>query len=247
MELAVSKQTQYHIGCSGYYYPAWRNKFYPAGLQPKGWLAYYSSVFNTVELNGTFYRMPKLSDLKKYAQVTPPDFTFSVKVNRFITHVNRLKEKQSIHDFQETVKEGLGDKLSAFLFQMPPSFQYSEENIERIIDNIPHEPQCVIEFRHISWWNETVRKTLHDARLTFCNADFPKLTTFIIPTSPEFYMRLHGNPKLFISSYSKEQLETFFDAFPKGNKRYHIYFNNTMYEAGYENARLMMDIINVNS
>ncbi|MGZ4079190.1 MAG: DUF72 domain-containing protein, partial [Bacteroidia bacterium] len=62
---------KYYIGCSGYYYPYWKNKFYPEGLQPKNWLNYYSTVFNTVELNGTFYRTPKLSDLKKYAEVTP--------------------------------------------------------------------------------------------------------------------------------------------------------------------------------
>ena len=67
----------YHIGCSGYYYPYWKNKFYSKGLQPKKWLEYYSSVFNTVELNGTFYRIPKLTDLQKYESITPPDFKFS--------------------------------------------------------------------------------------------------------------------------------------------------------------------------
>lgn len=244
MKSSLSKQPLYRIGCSGYYYPGWKNKFYPAGLPPKDWLTYYSSVFNTVELNGTFYRMPKLADLKKYVNATPPDFTFSVKVNRFITHVNRLKEKQSILDFQNIVRDGLGDKLSAFLFQMPPSFHYSDETLERLMANIPHEPGCVIEFRHISWWNEQVKIALRDASLTFCNVDFPKLDTHLTPTSPEYYLRLHGNPELFISSYTRKQLENFYKNFPEGNDRYHVYFNNTMYDAGYKNARLMMDIVN---
>src|SRR6478735_985150 len=145
MQSSLLRQQTYRIGCSGYYYPAWKNKFYPGSLQPKHWLTYYSSVFNTVELNGTFYRIPKLEDLKKYATATPGDFTFSVKVNRFITHVNRLKEKQSILDFQNIIREGLGEKLGMFLFQMPPSFHYSDETLERIIVNVPHEPNCVVE------------------------------------------------------------------------------------------------------
>ena len=142
---------KYHIGCSGYYYPYWKNKFYPEGLQPKNWLEYYSSVFNTVELNGTFYRMPKLSDLKKYARVTPGNFKFSVKMSRYITHIIKLKEsKQPIADFQKLVVEGLENKLNCFLFQLPPSFHYNEENLERIITNIPHKPENVVELRHIS-------------------------------------------------------------------------------------------------
>src|SRR6195952_2566570 len=101
-------QKHYYIGCSGYYYPYWKNKFYPQGLQPKNWLEYYSSVFNSVELNGTFYRTPKLSDLKKYAANTPDDFKFSVKMSKYISHIIKLKEsKQQIMDFQQLITEGL--------------------------------------------------------------------------------------------------------------------------------------------
>src|SRR4051812_35984128 len=174
MKSSPRKRPEYRIGCSGFYYPAWKNKFYPTGLQPKHWLTFYSSVFNTVELNGTFYRKPKPEDLKKYAAATPDDFTFSVKVNRFITHITRLKDKQSILDFQNLIRDALGGKLGIWLFQMPPSFHYSEETLDRIIANVPHEPNCVIEFRHNSWWDDHVRKSLQDANLTFCNVDFPK-------------------------------------------------------------------------
>src|SRR3954463_9125335 len=94
-------EQQFRIGTSGYYYPSWKNNFYPQGLQPKNWLEYYSSVFNTVELNGTFYRSPKLADLQKYTRVTQDDFRFSVKMSKLFTHIARLKDmKQSIADYQ---------------------------------------------------------------------------------------------------------------------------------------------------
>src|ERR1700745_3357981 len=99
---AFMNSKKYKIGCSGYYYPSWKGTFYPKELKPKDWLNHYSTVFNTVELNGTFYRTPKLADLKKYASVTPPDFTFSVKMNKYITHNLKLaNSKQDISEFQD--------------------------------------------------------------------------------------------------------------------------------------------------
>src|SRR6185369_11896245 len=102
------------------------------------------------------------------------DFVFSVKTSKYITHNLKLKDsKATINEFQDLILNGLGDKLTCFLFQLPPSFQYTEENLARVIENIPHKPHNVVEFRHISWWNDDVQKALKKARLTFCNVDFP--------------------------------------------------------------------------
>lgn len=234
---------KYDIGCSGYYYSTWKNKFYPEGLQPKDWLKYYSTIFSTVELNGTFYHTPKLSDLQNYAAVTVADFTFAVKMSRYITHILRLKQsQQQIGDFQNLIQEGLGSKLSYFLFQLPPTFQYNEENLELVVNNIPNKKENIVEFRHISWWNADVKKVLTDAQLTFCNVDFPELASFFIHTSPVFYLRLHGNPELFKSSYTTPALESFYHELPTACAHYNIYFNNTFYEAGYKNALELMGI-----
>lgn len=233
---------KYNIGCSGYYYPNWKNKFYPQGLQPRQWLEYYSSVFNAVELNGTFYRTPKLSDLKKYASVTKDDFTFSVKMSNYITHIIKMKDaKSSINNFQDLIISGLDTKLACFLFQLPPSFHYTEENLMRVIENVPHDPKNVIEFRHISWWNNEIEQILEKANLTFCNIDYPGIKSYIINTSNIFYFRFHGNPELFKSAYSVEELACFQKRFPK-EKRAYVYFNNTYYEAGYKNAKQMMEL-----
>jgi uncharacterized protein YecE (DUF72 family) len=236
--------SKFHIGCSGFSYQYWKNKFYPKGLAAKDWLQYYSTIFNTVELNGTFYRQPKLTDLKKYYSVTPDDFRFSVKMSRYITHILRLKNsKEAIDSFQDLILNGLEKKLLHFLFQMPPSFQYSEENLDLVLSFIPNRSQNVIEFRHLSWWNKKVIITLNKAKITFCNVDYPGLKTHFMHTSPKFYFRLHGNPELFKSPYSNPTLKRFFKNFPEGCKHYTVYFNNTTYEAGYENALELMKII----
>jgi uncharacterized protein YecE (DUF72 family) len=235
---------KYHIGCSGYYYPSWKNKFYPEGMQPKNWLAYYSTVFNTVELNGTFYKTPKLSDLQKYAEVTSGDFTFSVKMSRFVTHIQRLKNsKDSVSEFQALIKEGLRKKLAYFLFQMPPSFHYTEENMALVIAAVPNQSNNVIEFRHISWWNEEVKNKLSEAKITFCNVDFPGISAYFMHTTDQFYLRLHGSPELFKSFYSLTELKKFYKMFPAANRSYTVYFNNTFYDAGYTNAMQFQNII----
>jgi uncharacterized protein YecE (DUF72 family) len=236
----------YRVGCSGYYYPYWKNKFYPQGLPSKSWLAYYSSVFNTVELNGTFYRSPTVAGLRKNAAATPVDFRFSVKMSRYITHVLKMKGcMQQVNDFQSLIIEGLGDQLACFLFQLPPSFHYSEENLEHILRNIPHSPQNVVEFRHPSWWNSAVKAAFETAGLSFCNVDFPGLDSYFIQTGPVFYLRLHGKPELFKSSYDAVQLNDFYNRFPGKAEDYFVYFNNTFYEAGFTNALQLKEIIKI--
>ena len=230
-------KTNQYIGCSGYYYPAWKKKFYPEGLQPKGWLESYSRIFNTVELNGTFYRTPKPADLKKYYDVTPPDFRFSVKMSKQITHIRKLKETQElIEEFQALIRDGLQEKCMHFLFQLPPSFHYTDENLSLVLEVVPHHPENVIEFRHVSWWNEIVRKKLSEAGITFCNVDFPGMETFFIHTTRSFYLRLHGNPVLFKSAYEIQDLKRFYEDIPEECQDRCIYFNNTYYEAGFTNA-----------
>lgn len=234
------KKNQY-IGCSGYYYPAWKGKFYPEGLKPKDWLGYFSSVFNTVELNGTFYRTPKLTDLQKYYDATPADFRFSVKMSKQITHIRKLKEsRELVNEFQALIREGLQEKCMHFLFQLPPSFHYSEENLALVIETIPNLPENVVEFRHISWWTEEVRQKLAAAEITFCNVDFPGMDTFFMHTTSSFYLRLHGNPVLFKSPYEPADLERFYKEIPTDSKSTSVYFNNTYYEAGYTNAQQLM-------
>ncbi|HET8963060.1 MAG TPA: DUF72 domain-containing protein, partial [Chitinophagales bacterium] len=214
----------------------WKGAFYPGKLPPAKWLAFYSSVFNTVELNSPFYRIPKPADIKRQYDSTPEKFKFSVKMNRYITHTLKLKKSQSaILEFQDLFQASLKEKLHKFLFQMPPSFRYSEENLELICENIPRGKQNVIELRDSSWWNKDVEMAFKKMEYTFCNIDHPKLKTYFEKTSNDFYFRLHGSPELFKSSYSDNELEKFYNCFPIADS-YTVYFNNTFYDAAYKNA-----------
>lgn len=235
----MKKKKQVFIGCSGYYYPQWKGTFYPQKLPPAKWLEHYSSVFNTVELNGTFYRVPKEADLKRQYNHTPDAFRFSVKMNRYITHTLKLKDSTAaIQEFQALIKTALKDKLHKFLFQLPPSFKFSEENLNLISENIPDDNQNVVELRHASWWNKEVESVFKKRNYVFCNVDYPGLHTYFMNTSEEFYLRLHGSPELFKSSYSDELLEKFYHNFPQA-ETYTVYFNNTYYDAAYKNALVL--------
>lgn len=239
-----AKTNNRHIGCSGFYYSNWKNKFYPEGLPASRWLEYYSSVFNTLEINSTFYRQPQLATLKRYSNIVPEGFVFAVKMSRYLTHIKRMTQcAGEVIKFQDLIYSGLQDKLGAFLFQMPPSFHYSAENLEHILANVPAGPQNVVEFRHQSWWNHDVREALERQNITFCNVDYPGLITNFQMSTDVFYFRLHGNPELFKSRYAISELERFERNIPDNATEQYIFFNNTYYEAGYTNAREMKDVM----
>ncbi len=241
-QIVYMKESEFHIGCSGYYYPSWKGKFYPKDLKPKEWLTYYSTVFNTVELNGTFYKLPKAADLKKYHDATDNDFTFSAKMSRYVTHIKRLKDcKDEIVRFHDLLEEGLQKKLASILYQMPPSFSYNEENLNAILENIPRGNN-VVELRNQSWWNDEVFRAFTKAKITFCNIDFPGLISPIAATTPLFYMRFHGNPELFKSQYTLAELKKVYKQIPDHCTKANIYFNNTYYDAGYTNAAQMQEL-----
>lgn len=235
---------QFFVGCSGYYYPQWKYKFYPKGTAVSRWLEYYSSVFNTVELNGTFYKLPSLSTLKKYYGQVPDDFRFTVKVSRYITHMLKLRNcEDKVKEFTDLILSGLDDKLDNLLFQLPPSYKYSEENLEYILKMIPSMPMSVIEFRDISWWDAKIEKLLKGYDYTFCNTDYPGLEQTFTKTNKRFYARMHGVPLLFKSPYSKKSLETFTENLPKRCERYYIYFNNTDGGAAYQDAVYLKELL----
>lgn len=225
--MAKKRKKKFFIGCSGYYYSSWRKIFYN-DAPPSKWLAEYSKIFNSVELNGTFYKVPSVESLKRQAAQTPDDFKFCAKANRYVTHIHRLKNsRKEILSFQNLLKKGLGKKLEKILFQLPPSLHYSAENLENINKNIPDSELNAIEFRHISWWNDQVFKFFKKHEYVFCNVDFPGLQPPFVNTGRSFYLRLHGVPLLFRSAYSISRLKEIAGQFPENCETYCIYFNNT--------------------
>lgn len=229
-----------YIGISWYYYPKRKGAFYPNHLPTSERLRFYAQHFNTLEINNTFYKVPTLKSVQKRYDQTPEGFAFSLKVPKTITHEKKMIDvAEDIKQFTEIIEKWLREKAKCLLFQMPPSFHYSEENLALVLA-IPESPMLrVIEFRHKSWWKKSVVETLKKAWIVFASVSFPGLPEWYV-TLPHEYIRLHGVPKLYVTEYGEKGLEPVIshlnDAKPESA---YIFFNNTMELASLTDAPLL--------
>lgn len=238
---------KWHIGCSGFHYKDWKGIFYPDDIPQRKWFEYYSSKFKTLELNVTFYRFPQLKFLQNWYTISPAGFSFAVKVPRLITHYKQLNNcEEQLDDFYSTTELGLKDKLGAVLFQFPPQFLYSDERLERLVTRLRKGFTNVVEFRHDSWWTDSVYNELKKEKIIFCGLSYPKLPDQVIVTNKNAYYRFHGIPKLYFSSYAQIVLKNAADSLKKSKiiKEAFIYFNNTATIAAIENAVWLREYCN---
>jgi uncharacterized protein YecE (DUF72 family) len=242
----VSKQ--WHIGCSGFHYKEWRGEFYPENLPQSKWFDYYAQHFNTLELNVTFYRFPTLNSLKGWYDKAPPGFSFSAKVPRSITHFKRFNDTERMMcDFYDLLENGLKEKLSCVLVQLPPQYGYSESNLEKLIYQLHPSFNNVIEFRNESWWRKDVQEILAENNVSFCGVSFPKISfDDAVINTPLSYYRFHGVPKLFYSEYDESFIEKIFHQLNQNKKvkNIFVYFNNTASLAALHNARHLQQLVN---
>ncbi|TYR38390.1 DUF72 domain-containing protein [Sphingobacterium phlebotomi] len=238
------KKNKLYIGCSSYATQSWKTLFYPDDLPKKEWFNYYSKHFNTYEFNGSFYKFPTVQNLLAWHDKVPVDFKFSLKVPRIITHIRRLEQcDEEIEEFYRVSQEGLKNKLACILWQLPPSFSYNEDRLKSVLRAMNADFKNVVEFRHKSWWRQDVIKILHENNITFCNVNYPKLPTSIQQTTSIGYVRMHGNPELFYSEYTKDEVETLYhEVDTVGFKEIYIYFNNTASTAAIINAVQLKEI-----
>jgi uncharacterized protein YecE (DUF72 family) len=211
------------IGTSGY------NYFWNEG-KPSQFQWYVNQGFKTVEINATFYSFPFKSWINSWKKA-PKDFDFSIKVNRSITHLSRLSEKgvELFNKFRNNLKE-IEDKISFWLFQMPPTFIYEEKNLQRILNffkKVKLENKAVIEFRDPSWWNEKVIKIFEENYLIFCSVDSPELPNDILKINEVTYLRMHGRREWYADIYEEKELDEIVEKiFKLKPKICYIYLNN---------------------
>ena len=164
-------------GTSGWSYPAWKGVFYPEDLPAKDFLRFYASRFASVEINNTFYRMPKPEVLRGWSEQVDPtggDFRFVLKAPQRITHIRRLKEAaDEVAYFLRTAEE-LGERLGPILVQLPPNLKFDRERLERFLDDVAAarpETRLAFEFRHPSWRDAAALETLTARGCAWCDAD----------------------------------------------------------------------------
>jgi uncharacterized protein YecE (DUF72 family) len=228
-----------NIGCSGWFYWDWRGTFYPPELATKDWFAHYRQNFSTVELNAPFYSWPTINTVKTWArEAGTGNFIYTVKVCELITHVKRFQNTQTLVKDFGYVADLLGPRMGCFLFQLPPSFEYTPARLKNILAQLEPSRRNVVEFRHSSWWNAKVYAAFKKAGVIFCSCSAPKLPDELIVTTEEVYVRFHGLTKWYRHDYSPEALSLWVDRIrASGCKRVWAYFNNDYEAHAIKNAR----------
>ena len=186
---------EYRIGCSGWSYSAWLGHFYPAKLEAGGYLPYYSKVFDTVEIDSSFYRIPNVFMTGKWAKVTPDNFMFTAKFPKSVTHDRRLAEPEKDLEYLYKCFTPLKEKLAAFLIQLPPSLSLKEgfRKLKYLLGELDYSYRYAIEFRHETWFTEEVYDLLKHHKVCMAWAALDNLKIPPEVTTNFIYLRLIGD------------------------------------------------------
>jgi uncharacterized protein YecE (DUF72 family) len=181
------------VGTSGFAFKEWKGPFYPADLKDDGMLGYYAGRYPTVEINNTFYRLPKEHVLRDWASQVHDRFTFSIKASQRITHYGRLRAESvgSALGFLLANTSTLGGRLGPILFQLPPNLQKDLERLKGFVTLLPADRRFAIEFRHESWFEEDVFAVLRAHDVALCVAESEEFHCPNVATASWGYLRLH--------------------------------------------------------
>lgn len=235
--MAPTREGQVFIGISGYDYPGWRNAFYPPEVPRREWLGYASRVFDSIELNGTFYSLKSPAAFKSWAEAVPPEFPFAVKGSRFITHNLKLRNCDlALANFFASGILALGDHLGPFLWQLPAMYRFDRDRIEGFLEKLPrttkqlariaakHDQRLkkgalveaernlplrhAFEIRHVSYLEDPFFDLLRAYGCAYVIADSAGRYPFHIEVISNLaYVRLHGSTELYTSQYSLQELQ----------------------------------------
>jgi uncharacterized protein YecE (DUF72 family) len=220
-----------HVGCSGWNYRDWRERFYPKGLPPRRWLAHYSQVLGTVEVNATFYRLPTRQAAAGWVEQTPDDFVFALKASRYQTHIKRLSEMESgVARYWERIEPLAGTpKLGPIVWQLPPNFQRDDERLAGALAALPRDARHCFEFRHPSWFTDDVYALLREHAAALVIGDHPERPWQTHEMTADWTLvRLHWGKRGRRGNYSRSELETWARRLSQWRRRVEVfaYFNN---------------------
>jgi uncharacterized protein YecE (DUF72 family) len=232
---------QLRIGTSGWHYKHWLGTFYPAKLPVSKMLEFYLQQFDTVEINNSFYMLPKIPILEAWRAATPKDFLFSIKASRFLTHNKKLKEPQNALGNFLPRAEALGRKLGPILFQLPPKWRVNVERFAEFLEALPKYHRYTFEFREPSWEGEEIYSLLRKHGAAYCIYELAGYKSPLHVTADFVYVRLHG-PTLnkYAGSYDARTLKLWakrIEEWMREERSVFIYFDND--QAGYAPANAL--------
>ncbi|MDQ3668864.1 MAG: DUF72 domain-containing protein [Actinomycetota bacterium] len=221
---------QARVGCSGWNYSHWRERVYPQGLPPRLWLDHYAGLFDTVEVNNTFYRLPNRSAVANWVEQSPPGFLFAVKASRYLTHVKRLTDLgPGVARFYERIEPLLeSPKMGPVLWQLPATFRRDDERLAGALERLPPGRHC-FEFRHESWFAPEVYELLRSRSVALVIGDHkerPFQTNEL--TADWTFVRFHYGTYGREGNYSERELEQWAKWIEDWRRRIDVYayFNN---------------------
>jgi len=239
------------IGCSGWNYKTWRGHFYPPELSVAEWLPRYASVFDTVEVNSTFYRLPDSSTFAGWRAQTPRNFLMAIKASRYLTHLKRLRDpREPIARLFERAQT-LGPRLGPVLYQLPGNFQRDLNRLETFLEalpaSIPLGSRCrrlrhVMEFRHPSWYEPETYALLERHGVSLCLHDKRGSEISEPLVGPLVYVRFHGTSGHYFGSYDRTELRRWairLAGHVREGRAVYAYFNNDPNATATENALVL--------
>jgi uncharacterized protein YecE (DUF72 family) len=237
------------IGTSGWVYKQWAGNFYPKGWPKKDEFSYYVRHFPTVEINATFYRLPTLSMVRGWYDRAPKGFVFAVKGSRFLTHLKRLKETgPGLRKYFARLLP-LADRTGPILWQLPPNFEETDENVQRLtrfMKKLPPRYQHAVEFRHPSWMNETSLARLRAAKVANVWLSSLRMPQNYAVTADFVYLRFHGLKDGAYHDYTADELAPWAKQLRRAAERglpCYVYFNNDLNTRAPLNAEALMRMV----
>jgi len=203
--LTTGSPSGVRIGCSGWQYKHWRGDFYPADLPTSRWLEYYSTRFDTVEINNSFYRLPDVTTFAAWEARVPRGFVYAVKASRFLTHMKKLRDPEDPLDLFFARARYLKRTLGPVLYQLPPRWALNLERLNTFLAALPRRRRHVIEFRDPSWYTDAVFDSLQRRGVSLCLHDMQGSATGRWAVGPFAYVRFHG-PAKYSGTYSNARL-----------------------------------------
>jgi uncharacterized protein YecE (DUF72 family) len=233
------------VGCSGWSYSDWRGRVYPEGVPQRRWLEHYATLFDTVEVNATFYRLPRRETVEAWVERTPADFVFAVKASRYLTHVRRLSDLgRGLERFYARI-EPLVDspKLGPVLWQLPETFHRDDERLAGALGRLPRGRHC-FEFRHPSWFAPDVYALLREHGAALVVGDHPERPFQARElTAGWTYVRFHHGRRGRRGNYSERELDAWAERLDDWRSRADVYayFNNDWEGFAVQNATALRE------
>lgn len=225
----VSDSGRVRIGCSGWQYAHWRGDFYPASLPVARWLEHYAKTFDTVEINNSFYMLPKEPAVHGWRARTPRGFVFAWKASRFLTHMKKLKDPDEPLAILLSRAAILREKLGPILYQLPPHWPANEERLAAFVSRLPVRKRHVVEMREPSWYAPEIVALLERRRVALCLHDMPGSASPRAVTAPFVYLRFHGADAKYSGGYPERALRAWADWLAPQVRAWldvYAYFNN---------------------